>query len=234
MLSTNNKNILITGKLQGLNIEIARIFSEKGDKCFVISETSDVTTGFVLHKIKENQIYTEVLEIDSVNFESLSSIFVWMKENGCKISVFIANSFNREIINSLDDFNEDAFLQHIEKSAWPIAGITKQLNSTFGEYPKYVIGFNNTTTEDKHAYEDAAMALNEVMVKYLNFHFFSKNVLFNILSLSIGPSASSEELQEIAKTIYMFSTGFMDAVRGQTIALKVKETNSDCGLMVNA
>lgn len=228
MSSINNKNILITGELEGLNIEIARIFSEKGDTCFVISETSEVTIGFVLHKIEENQTDAKVLKIDSVNFESLSSIFVWLKQNGCKISVFIANSFKREITNSLDDFNEDAFLQHIEKSAWPIAGITKQLNSTFGEYPKYVIGLNNTTTEDKHAYEDAAMALNEVMVKYLNFHFFTQKVIFNILSLSIKPAASSEKLQEIAKTIYMFSTGLMDAVRGQSIVLKVTETNSVC------
>jgi enoyl-[acyl-carrier-protein] reductase (NADH) len=80
--------------------------------------------------------------------------------------------------------------------------------------------------------------MNEVLIKYLNYHFYDEEVIFNILRTrpvitdSLLSTLGNEwvefiakydipgthiELEEVAKVVYMMCSGLMDAVRGQTI-----------------
>jgi enoyl-[acyl-carrier-protein] reductase (NADH) len=87
-------------------------------------------------------------------------------------------------------------------------------------------------------YAAVTKAVMEVLVKYLNFHFFDKEVIFNMLRTrtlitdSWLATAGNDwttfierfeipgtevGFNEVAKTAYMLCSGYMDGIRGQTI-----------------
>jgi len=111
----------------------------------------------------------------------------------------------------------------------------------FGVYPKYVLALSSHGPDRFHKNYDFAAAtksLNEVLVKYLTYHFYDDGVIFNVLRTrpvitdSLLSTLGNEwvefiekydipgthiELEEVAKVAYMMTSGLMDGIRGQTI-----------------
>ena len=157
------------------------------------------------------------------------------------MDTFISNVSFAHLTKNLDDYSERALLKSIEYSSWPIIEYTKQMKKIMGEYPRYVVGLSSHGPDSFHNnYDFAAVtkSVMEVLIRYLNYRFFSQNVIFNVvrtrpvitesLLSTLGKewqsfieeydvTNSDVSLDEVAKVVFALCSGWMDGIRGQTI-----------------
>jgi len=243
-MSNINKQrvVLITGGTKGIGKEIAFKFAEHGDQCIITYGWGSIEEEDIINEFKARNLPPPYLkQADVINNEDTIDLLTEIKTRFGRLDVFISNVSFANLVKSIDDYNEGSLLKSIEYSCWPMVEYTRQMNNVFGVYPKYVIGLSSHGPDRFHKNYDfaaATKALNEVLVKYLNYHFYDENVIFNILRTrpvitdSLLSTLGNEwaefigkydipgthiELEEFAKVAYMMCSGLMDGIRGQTI-----------------
>jgi NAD(P)-dependent dehydrogenase (short-subunit alcohol dehydrogenase family) len=243
MSNTNNQRVvLITGGTKGIGKEIAFKFAEHGDQCVITYGWGSIEEEDIINEFKAKGLPAPFLkQADVINNDDTLELLTEIKERFGRLDVFISNVSFANLVKSIDDYSEGALLKSIEYSCWPMVEYTRQMKTVFGVYPKYVIGLSSHGPDRFHKNYDfaaATKALNEVLVKYLNYHFYDENVIFNILRTrpvitdSLLSTLGNEwtefiakydipgthiELEEFANVAYMMCSGLMDAIRGQTI-----------------
>lgn len=243
MSNMNNKRVvLITGGTKGIGKEIAFKFAEHGDQCIITYGWGSIEEEDLINEFKERNLPLPFLkQADVINNEDTIELLTEINERFGRLDVFISNVSFANLVKSIDDYSEAALLKSIEYSCWPMIEYTRQMKTVFGVYPKYVIGLSSHGPDRYHKNYDfaaATKALNEVLVKYLNYHFYDENVIFNILRTrplvtdlllsTIGKDwpkfiakydipGTHIELEEFANVAYMMCSGLMDAIRGQTV-----------------
>jgi NAD(P)-dependent dehydrogenase (short-subunit alcohol dehydrogenase family) len=243
MSGTNEQRvILITGGTKGIGKEIAIKFAEHGDQTVITYGWGSVEEEDIINEFKERNLPVPLLkQADVINNEDTLDLLTEIKNRFGRLDVFISNVAFSNLIKSIDDYNEASLLKSIEYSCWPMVEYTRQMKNIIGAYPKYVLGLSSHGPDRLHTHYDfaaATKAINEVLVKYLNYHFYDENVIFNILRtrpvitdslLSTFGKDWSEfiakydipgthiELEEVARVAYMMCSGLMDGIRGQTI-----------------
>ena len=243
MSNTNSQRVvLITGGTKGIGKEIAFKFAEHGDQCVITYGWGSIEEEDIINEFKAKGLPVPFLkQADVINNEDTLELLTEIKERFGRLDVFISNVSFANLVKSIDDYSEGALLKSIEYSCWPMIEYTRQMKTVFGVYPKYVIGLSSHGPDRFHKNYDfaaATKALNEVLIKYLNYHFYDENVIFNILRTrpvitdSLLSTLGNEwigfiekydipgthiELEEFARVAYMMCTGLMDAIRVQTI-----------------
>jgi len=238
----NQRVVLITGGTKGIGKEIAFKFAEHGDQCVITYGWGSIEEEDIINEFKAKGLPAPMLkQADVINNDDTLELLTEIKERFGRLDVFISNVSFANLVKSIDDYSEGALLKSIEYSCWPMVEYTRQMKTVFGVYPKYVIGLSSHGPDRFHKNYDfaaATKALNEVLVKYLNYHFYDENVIFNILRTrpvitdSLLSTLGNEwtefiakydipgtniELDEFASVAYMMCSGLMDAIRGQTI-----------------
>jgi NAD(P)-dependent dehydrogenase (short-subunit alcohol dehydrogenase family) len=243
MSDTNKQRVvLITGGTKGIGKEIAFKFAEHGDQCVITYGWGSIEEEDIINEFKARNLPPPFLkQADVINNEDTIELLNEIKTRFGRLDVFISNVSFANLVKSIDDYNEGSLLKSIEYSCWPMVEYTRQMRNVFGVYPKYVIGLSSHGPDRFHKNYDfaaATKALNEVLVKYLNYHFYDENVIFNILRTrpvltdSLLSTLGNEwtefigkydipgthiELEEFARVAYMMCSGLMDGIRGQTI-----------------
>ncbi len=243
MSDTNKQRVvLITGGTKGIGKEIAFKFAEHGDQCIITYGWGSIEEEDIINEFKARNLPPPYLkQADVINNEDTIDLLTEIKSRFGRLDVFISNVSFANLVKSLDDYNEGSLLKSIEYSCWPMVEYTRQMKNVLGVYPKYVIGLSSHGPDRFHKNYDfaaATKALNEVLVKYLNYHFYDENVIFNILRTrpvitdSLLSTLGNEwtefigkydipgthiELEEFARVAYMMCSGLMDGIRGQTI-----------------
>jgi NAD(P)-dependent dehydrogenase (short-subunit alcohol dehydrogenase family) len=243
MSNTNSKRVvLVTGGTKGIGKEIAFKFAEHGDQIVITYGWGSIEEEDIIAEFTAKGLAAPFLkQADVINNDDTLELLTEIKERFGRLDVFISNVSFANLVKSIDDYSEAALLKSIEYSCWPMIEYTRQMKTVFGEYPKYVIGLSSHGPDRFHKNYDfaaATKALNEVLVKYLNYHFYDENVIFNILRTrpvitdSLLSTLGKEwtefiakydipgthiELEEFARVAYMMCSGLMDAIRGQTI-----------------
>jgi len=212
MSNTKSRTVFITGTTQGLNAEIANEFIQQNDICIILTQQKTESPNFVLNIFSNHQ-----KENKALTFNNIKNTLEWIKDEYGRLDVFVCNAFESQVIDDFESFEETTFNQAIETNSWPIVGISQEIKSVFGKCPKYILGLSLGENTEKHVYDSACKSLNEVMVKYLNYHFYTEEVHFNIIKTPINEDAKPKQLQEVAKVVYIFTSGLMDAIRGQSI-----------------
>ncbi len=242
MSNTNQRVVLVTGGSKGIGKEIAMKFAEHGDKVVITYGWGSIEEEDIIADFKKRGLEAPVLkQADVINNDDTIELLTEIRSRFGRLDVFISNVSFTTLVKGIDDYKEANLLKSIEYSCWPMIEYTKQMKNIFGKYPKYVIGLSSHGPDRFHKNYDfaaATKALNEVLVKYLNYHFYDENVIFNIIRTrpvitdSLLSTLGNEwvefiekydipgtniELEEVAKVTYMMCSGLMDAVRGQTI-----------------
>ncbi len=234
--------VLITGGTKGLGLAMALKFAEHGDQIVITYGWGSVEDDEILNEFSSRNLPIPMLkQADVINNEDTIDLLTEIKNKFGRLDVFISNVSFANLVKSLDDYNESSLLKSIEYSCWPMIEYTRQMKNVFGVYPKYVLGLSSHGPDRFHKNYDfaaATKAVNEVLVKYLNYHFYDENVIYNILRTrpvitdSLLSTLGKEwtefiakydipgthiELEEVAKVAYMMVSGLMDGIRGQTI-----------------
>lgn len=243
MLDTNKKRVvLITGGTKGIGKEIAKKFAEHGDQVIITYGWGSIEEEEVINEFKAKNLSEPFLkQADVINADDTLALLNEIKTKFGKLDIFISNVSFTTLVKNMDDYNEAYLLKSIEYSCWPTIDYIRQMKNIFGVYPKYVLGLSSHGPDRFHRnydYAAATKSLNEVLIKYLNYHFYNDGVIFNILRTrpvitdsllsTIGKDwpdfikkydipGTHIELEDIAKTTYMLCSGLMDGIRGQTI-----------------
>lgn len=242
MSDTNQRVVLITGGSKGIGKEIAMKFAENGDQVIITYGWGSVEEEDIIADFTKRSLPAPFLkQADVINNDDTNELLTEIKNRFGRLDVFISNVSFTTLVKSMDDYKEANLLKSIEYSCWPMIEYTRQMKAIFDAYPKYVIGLSSHGPDRFHKNYDfaaATKALNEVLIKYLNYHFYDENVIFNILRTrpvitdSLLSTLGNEwvdfiakydipgthiELEEVAKVVYMMCSGLMDAIRGQTI-----------------
>jgi enoyl-[acyl-carrier-protein] reductase (NADH) len=243
-MSDNNKQkvVLITGGTKGIGKEIAFKFAEHGHQCIITYGWGSIEDDDFLNEFKSRNLPLPYLkQADVINAEDTIDLMNEIKLRYGRVDTFISNVSFANLVKGIDDYSEGSLLKSVEYSCWPMIEYTRQMKKVFGVYPKYVIGLSSHGPDRYYKNYDFAAAtktLNEVLVKYLNYHFYNDDVIFNILRtrpvitdsllMTVGKEwkdfiekydipGTHVDLEEIAKVTYMMCSGLMDGIRGQTI-----------------
>jgi len=242
MSNTDQRVVLVTGGSKGIGKEIAMKFAEHGDQVVITYGWGSVEEEDIIADFTKRGLPAPFLkQADVINNDDTTGLLTEIKERFGRLDVFISNVSFTTLVKSMDDYKEANLLKSIEYSCWPMIEYTRQMKAIFNAYPKYVIGLSSHGPDRFHKNYDfaaATKAMNEVLIKYLNYHFYDEEVIFNILRTrpvitdSLLSTLGNEwvefiakydipgthiELEEVAKVVYMMCSGLMDAVRGQTI-----------------
>jgi len=234
--------VLVTGGSKGIGKEIALKFAEHGDTVVITYGWGSVEEEDIIKEFTSRGLPAPyVKQADVINNDDTIDLLTEIKNRYGRLDVFISNVSFTTLVKNMEDYNEAYLLKSIEYSTWPMVEYTRQMKNVLGAYPKYVLGLSSHGPDRFHTNYDFAAAtksLSEVLVKYLTYHFYDDNVIFNILRTRpvITDSLLSTfgndwkdfikkydipgthiELEEVAKTAYMMCSGLMDGIRGQTI-----------------
>ena len=242
MSDNTQRVVLVTGGTKGIGKEIAMKFAEHGAQVIITYgwgsvEDEDIIADFTARGLPAPYLK----QADVINNEDTIELLNDIKERFGKLDVFISNVSFTTLVKSMEDYKEANLLKSIEYSCWPMVEYTRQMKALFGVYPKYVLGLSSHGPDRFHKNYDfaaATKALNETLIKYLNYHFYEEEVIFNIVRTrpvitdSLLSTLGNEwvdfiakydipfthiELEEVAKVCYVMCSGLMDGVRGQTI-----------------
>lgn len=186
------KTVLIAGNALKLMGEIAERFTLEGDNPVVIDT--------------------------SVPVDDLSGTCAGLQGKVGGIDALIFAPTHKVVTASFSAYDERLLWESIDRNSWPLISYTKQIRAVFGAYPKYVFGIS-TFSQDRYAerldFTVAAQGLNEVFVKYLNYHLYGEDIVFNM----IRTGGDDSQGKEVARVLYAMTSGLMDAIRGQTIVV---------------
>lgn len=242
MSDKKQRVVLITGGTKGIGKEMGLKFSEHGDQVVITYGWGSIEEEDVIKEYTSRGLPAPLLmQADVINNDDTIALLTEIKERFGRLDVFISNVSFTTLVKTMEDYNEAYFLKSIEYSCWPMVEYIRQMKTVFGVYPKYVLGLSSAGPDRFYKNYDFAAAtksLNEVLIKYLTYHFYDDGVIFNIIRTrpvitdslisTVGEGwidfikkydipGTEIELEEVAKTVYMMTTGLMDAIRGQTI-----------------
>lgn len=242
MSDSKQRVVLITGGTKGIGKEMGLKFAEHGDQVVITYGWGSIEEEDVIKEYTSRGLPAPFLkQADVINNDDTIELLTEIKNRFGKLDVFISNVSFTTLVKNMDDYNEAYLLKSIEYSCWPMIEYTRQMKTVFGTYPKYVLALSSHGPDRFHKNYDFAAAtksLNEVLVKYLTYHFYDDGVIFNILRTrpvitdSLLSTLGNEwvefiakydipgthiELEEVAKVAYMMTSGLMDGIRGQTI-----------------
>jgi NAD(P)-dependent dehydrogenase (short-subunit alcohol dehydrogenase family) len=236
------KVALITGGTKGIGLATALRFAHEGYQSVITYGWGSVDDDQVLEIFaKENLLIPLLKRADVVNEEDTKELIEETHTKYGYIDAFISNVSFSSLIKEINDYSEKSLLKSIEYSTWPLIEYTRQIKNITGQYPNYVIGLSSHGPDGFHLnYDYAAItkSVMEVLIRYLNYHFFNEQVIFNVvrtrpiitdsLLSTLGkewatfishydiPGTDVSE-EEVARVIFMLCSGWMDGIRGQTI-----------------
>lgn len=234
--------VLVTGGTKGIGLATALRFAQEGDQCVITYGWGSVEDVEIIDLFKSKNLLIPYLkQANVISSEDTEELLQEVFDKYGAIDVFVSNVSFTSLIKDIDDYSEKGLLRSIESSTYPMIEYPKRMKKIMGSYPHYVIGLSSHGPDSLLVnYDFAAVtkSLMEVLVRYLNYHFFDQDVIFNIVRtrpiitdslLSTFGQEWSEfigkfdipgcevSLEEIANLIYILCSGYMDGIRGQTI-----------------
>lgn len=177
----SNKVALITGGTKGIGLATALRFAKEGYQCVITYNWGSAEDEKVIKQFKPDYLPPHLVQANVINSDDTQNLLEQVHDKYGPVDVFISNVSFANVIKGLDDYSEKSLYKSIEYSTWPMIEYTKQMKQVMGDYPKYVIGISSHGPDVFHKnYDFAAVvkSLSEVLVRYLNYHFFNQQVIF--------------------------------------------------------
>ena len=242
MTENNKPAVLVTGGTSGIGLAIAKAYAIQNYDVVVTCNQENKNEDKLSKLFSgENLILPLIVKSDVSVDNDVIDLMEIIKANTGEIDVFISCANNECPVRSIDDYIEEDFLNSLDSSTWPLVNIPKQMKKILGRYPRYVIGLSSDVTDrfmPDYDFLAANKHIMEILVRYLNHHFYSEGTIFNIIrtqpilagvltadqNRNIAGNPEKYDLEalaltpdEFAKTVVMLTSGLMDSIRGQTI-----------------
>lgn len=233
---------LVTGGTKGLGKAIGLELARHGDQVILTYGWGSVDEDDVLRDFAEAGCVPPLLrQADVINADDTAALAAEVAERFGRLDILVSNVSFANLVGGIDDYAEAALLKSIEYSTWPMVAYLQALRAATGHFPRYVLALSSHGPDRFHKNYDfaaAAKAVTETLVKYLTYHFFEQEVIFNVvrtrpiltdsLLATLGPEwapfiakydvpGTAVEPREIGRLVVAMCSGLMDAVRGQTI-----------------
>lgn len=239
-----NKVILITGGTRGIGLKSALRFAENGAQCILTYAWGDHNEAEICKQFQKcNGPKPLIVQADVSKRQDTSSLMQTISSKYNSIDIFISNASVSMLTKSFEDYSLSALKKSISYSAWPMVDYSKQIYSTFGKYPKYIIGVSSTGPEHYYyGYDFVATSKTvlEILCRYMNQRLSEHGVIVNtirsraIKTQSLVQTFGLEleslvkklipdnywiEIDDVAKAIIGLCSGYSDSIRGQTITV---------------
>ena len=238
----NQRVVLITGATKGIGLATALKFAAHGDQCVLTFGWGSVEEETITRQFEEKGFPLPYLrQANVVDQADTEELLEEVAEKFGPVDVFVSNVSFANVVKGLEDYSEKGLLKSIEYSTWPMIEYPRQMERIMGRFPRYIIGLSSHGPDGFHCnYDFAAVtkSLSETFIKYLNYHFFNEEVIFNIVRTrpiitdsllstfgkdweafisKVDKPGTDVSPEEVANVILMLCSGLMDGMRGQTI-----------------
>jgi NAD(P)-dependent dehydrogenase (short-subunit alcohol dehydrogenase family) len=218
MSNTERKNVLVIGDAAGIAGEIALRFALEGDRPMLVATNRD-SEGVGQTEMSTRAIPV-IRQMNGFAPERIKEVLAVVREHAARVDVLIFAHCRQTPVASFAAYDEQALQESITENSWPLIEYTKQIQAQFGAFPKYVLGLSSTQLDRYMAGDDftaVAQSLNEVFVKYLNYHLYSREIIFNMIRTL--PDGDDSYKDMVARGLFGLTSGFMDAISGQTVIM---------------
>ncbi|MBS1646871.1 MAG: SDR family oxidoreductase [Bacteroidetes bacterium] len=244
-LDFSGKTVLITGGTRGIGLETGLSFAKRGALCVLTYSWGDHDEKSIYQAFeKEKAPKPILLQADVSNDVDTQNLLDALKKQGInQIDIFISNVSAAQVVNSFEDYSLKGLKKSISYSAFPMVAYTKKIHSTFGKYPKYIMGVSSTGPTNYsigYDYVAASKTVMEIFVKYLNYRLRQEGVCINAVRSRAIKTQSLENTfgkdlaeftkkyvpdnywiqpQELSEALVALCSGYCDSISGQIITV---------------
>lgn len=235
------KAVLITGATMGIGLATGLAFARQGAVAWLTHKWGTADEDEVLKQFRDAGLPTpRIVCADVGRQEDSQELLARMKAEHDSVEAFVSNVSVALIVKGLEDYEERALYQSIHYSAWPMYALTRAIQTTFGRYPRYVVGLSSGGPDAFYKNYDfvaASKAVMETLCRYINFRLHAEDIRINVVrsrlvrteSLRATFGADFEEFasryggnqfitcEEVANAILGLCSGLMDGVSGQVL-----------------
>jgi NAD(P)-dependent dehydrogenase (short-subunit alcohol dehydrogenase family) len=237
----HDKAVLITGGTAGIGLATGLAFGALGARCTLTyrwgsADEDEVRARFAAAGAPAPRL----VQADVKNADDLAELLAAIRQTHDRIEVFVSGVAAASAVRSLEDYDWRALMQSMELTVWPLFAYLRQIHTTFGAYPRYVIGLSSDGVDAYKVNYDfvaASKAVLETLCRYATKHLFHHDVRINIVRAFWVFTESlrgifGEEIEpfvrryfpegeiqaaEVANAIVALCSGLMDGVRGQIL-----------------
>ena len=237
----HGKVVLITGGTRGIGLATGLAFGAVGAHCILTHRWGSADEDEIRARFAAAAAPVPfIVEADVANDGDTDTLMDAIRERHDKVDVFVSNAAIAPMVKGLEDYVKRDFLRCIEYSTWPMVAYTNKIRSTFGAYPRYVVGISSTGhlryTGDYDAVAFAKSAM-ETLCRYMAYRLGPQGVSVNIVRPSYvdtealvvvvgegftefvkaaAPNAIVP-VEEVSGAVLALCSGLLDGVNGQVI-----------------
>lgn len=228
----------------GVGLATALAFAAQGATCWLTYRFGSADEEEVrAHFAALGALPPHLVLADASRDDDTQALLAEMRAVHERVDVFVSNVSGAPVVDDLDHYSKRSLFKSIEYSAWPLVAYTQRIKSTFGHYPRYVVGMSSTGVDafsSGYDFVAGSKAVLETLCRYLNYHLFDEDVRVNIVrSRSIrtasfdahfGPEFAAfaqrftrphhfMQAEEVARAVVALCSGLMDGVSGQVLTV---------------
>lgn len=244
--------VLVTGGTRGIGRAIGLAFGAQGARCVLTwrlgtADEDELRAAYAAAGAPEPRLVLA----DVSRAEDTQALLEEMRGWTDGVDIYVANAPGAVLAPTLGHWNERGLKQSLSYSAWPIFAYPRAIHTTFGRWPRYIVGMSSTGPDSwTQAYPMAAASKSvmETLARYLAHELRHERVNVNIVrSRAVRTQAFSDAFgqsfepfaarfmgerqwvtpEDVANTTLALCSGRMDAINGQVLTLDRGTTWSD-------
>lgn len=243
LANSTGQTVLVTGGTKGLGKAIGLAFGRRGATVFLTHRWGSVDEAALQAEFVANGcVRPVILEADASDFEATAVMMQALKTHTEKLDVVISNVAFGKTVQSLDDLNRRHLERSVAYSAWPLVDLVQLAQTTFGHFPRYVLGISSDGGAICHPAYDlvgASKAVLETLCRYLALRLKPHGTSVNAVRpgfldtesarATFGPATIAAIAERspallldpaaVANVCVALCSGLMDAVTGQVIVV---------------
>jgi NAD(P)-dependent dehydrogenase (short-subunit alcohol dehydrogenase family) len=238
-----DKVALITGGTRGIGLETALLLGREGALCVLTHRWGSADEDELRARFAEVGAPAPIIEeADAGNEDDTQRLLDALKDRIGEVEILISNVAFAQVTKSLDDYTRRGLRASIDYTAWPMVDYTRRIKSTFGRYPRYVLGLSSGGPDQFHVNYDtagASKAVLETLCRYMAYRLRDEDVRVNVLRARFASTESLRAIfgsefepfvnrydpsllisvKEVANAALALCSGLLDAVRGQVLMI---------------
>jgi 3-oxoacyl-[acyl-carrier protein] reductase len=240
----DGKVVLVTGGTAGIGLGTALVFARHGAQTVLTYAWGSADDGEVRAKFRTaGGLEPLLIRADVSRSDDTAALFETIKDRFGRLDAFISNAASAQIVQSLDDLTERAFVKSLRASTWPTVEYVLAARRYLGHPPRYVVVMSSDGPDRyTHGYDlvAASKAALETLVRYLAFRLKDEDTRVNIVrSRAVRTDAFEQTfgaefqsflgrmvppgwfmtVEEVAEVAFALASGMFDAMTAQIVTV---------------
>lgn len=228
----------------GIGLATALAFGRRGADCVLTYKWGTADEGDIVRRFREAGASAPlIVRADVGSTQDTHELMTTLAGRFSRIEVLVSNASAAVVIRGPEDYALRSLGQSIQYGAWPLWAYTNAIRSTFGRYPRYVIGLSSTGPDQYsigYDFAAASKAVLETLCRYLTYRLRNEDIRINVVrSANVRTRMYAETFghefeafarrfiddrhfvtpDEVAGGVLALASGMLDAVKGQVITV---------------